>query len=93
MVTLIISATLGSAFRLALYGFAPLPILVTLTITFAIVYSGFCVPSAIKIFKNASPEASSDDVQAALAPIVRLHRNVGIIVAFTLIIQIASVTF
>lgn len=93
MVTLIISATVGSAFRVVLYGFVPLPVLVTLSITFAIIYSGLFVPSAIKIFNSANPEASADNIQAALAPIVRLHRNVGMIVAFTLILHLASVVF
>ncbi len=93
MVTLVISATVGSTVRVALYGLAPLPVLVTLSITFAIVYSGLFVPSAIKRFKNVSPEASADDIQAALAPIVRLHRNVGIIVVITLILQLTSVAF
>lgn len=93
MVTLITCATLGSALRVALYGFTPLPILVTLSSTFAIIYSGFLVPSAIKMFKNASTEALAGELQEALAPIVRLHRNVGIFIAITLIIQLTSTAF
>ena len=93
MVTLITCGTLGSGLRLALDGFAPLPILVTLSSTFVIVYSGFLVPSAIKMFPGVSLEASTDDIQTALAPIVRLHHDVGILVAFTLILQLTSVAF
>jgi len=90
MVSLITCATLGAALRVALYGFAPLPVLVALSSTFAIIYSGFLVPSAIKMFKNASIEALPGELQETLAPIVRLHRNVGIFVAVTLIIQLTS---
>lgn len=93
MVTLIISGTLGSAFRLALYGFAPLPVLVALSSTFVIVYSGFLVPPAIKMFENVSLQAPSDQIQVALAPIVRLHRNVGFLVALTLILHLTSTVF
>jgi len=93
MVTLIICGTLGSAFRLALYGFAPLPVLVALSSTFVIVYSGFLVPQAIKMFENVSFQASSDKIQVALAHIVRLHRDVGFLVAVTLILHLTSVAF
>jgi hypothetical protein len=91
MVSLITCATLGSALRVTLYGFAPLPVLVALSSMAAIVYSGFLVPSAIKMFKNASTEALPSELQESLAPIVRLHRNVGACIAVTLIIQLTSV--
>lgn len=93
MVTLIISGTLGSAFRLAFYGFAPLPVIVALSSTFVIVYSGFLVPPAIKMFENVSLQASADEIQVALAPIVRLHRDVGFLVAVTLILHLTSTVF
>lgn len=93
MVTLIICGTLGSAFRLALYGFAPLPVLVALSSAFVIIYSGFLVPPAIKMFENISLKASADEIQVALAPIVRLHRDVGFLVALTLILHLTSAAF
>ncbi len=93
MVTLITCGTLGSGLRLALDGFAPLPILVTLSSTFVIVYSGFLVPSAIKMFEGVRLEASTNEIQTALAPIVRLHHDVGILVGFTLILQLVSAAF
>lgn len=93
MVTLIISGTLGSAFRIALYGFAPLPVIVAFSSTFIIIYSGFLVPPAIKMFENVNLQASTDEIQVALAPIVRLHRDVGFLVAFTLILHLTSAAF
>lgn len=93
MVTLIICGTLGSAFRLALYGFTPLSVMVALSSTFIIVYSGFLVPPAIKMFENADLQASTNDLQVALAPIVRLHRNVGFLVVVTLILHLTSTIF
>lgn len=93
MVTLIISATVGSGLRLVLDGLNPLPIAIAACSTFAIVYSGFCVPSAIKMFESVSVEASTNELQTALAPIVGLHRNVGIFVAFALILQLVSAAF
>ena len=93
MVTLVTCGTLGSGLRLALNGLTPLPILVALSSTFAIVYSGFLVPSAIKMFESVSLEASTDEIQTALAPIVRLHHDVGILIGFTLILQLTSVAF
>ncbi len=93
MVTLITCGILGSVFRAALYGFAPLPVLVIFSGVLIFITSAGFVPPAIKIFKNASPEASSGEIQAALAPIVGLHRNVGILVAVVLILQLLSVAF
>ncbi|MGK7894098.1 MAG: hypothetical protein AB4372_10850 [Xenococcus sp. (in: cyanobacteria)] len=93
MVTLITCGILGSVFRVAFYGFAPLPVLVILSGVLIFVTSASFVPPAIKTFKNASPEASSGEIQSALAPIVVLHRNVGFIVVVTLILQLASVAF
>ncbi|MDJ0634866.1 MAG: hypothetical protein QNJ34_16880 [Xenococcaceae cyanobacterium MO_188.B29] len=93
MVTLITCGILGSVFRVAFYGFAPLPILVILSSVLIFVTSASLVPPAIKIFKNANPKASFGEIQAALAPIVKLHRNVGIFVALTLILQLASTAF
>ena len=90
---LIIGAMLASAFRLAVYGFAPWPVFIILSGTFIMVTGVVFVRPAIKLFKNASPEASPDEIQAALAPIVRLHRNVGMFVAVILIIQLTSVAF
>jgi len=91
MVSLITCATLGPALHVTLYGFTPLPVLVALSSMGAIVYSGFLVPSSIKMFKNASTEALPSELQESLAPIVRLHRNVGVCVAVTLMIQLTSV--
>jgi hypothetical protein len=93
MVTLIICGTLGSAFRVALYGFDPLSALISISGVFVLITGQVFVKPAIKIFKDASPEASSGEIQAALAPIVGLHRNVGIFVAVVLILQLASVAF
>ncbi len=93
MALLIISAMLGSAFRVALYGFAPLPVLVTISTAFTMVVAVLLVRPAVKLFRDASPEASPHDIQVALGPIVRLHRNVGIFVAVTLILHLASAAF
>lgn len=93
MVTLIISIMLGSIFRVVLYGFAPLPVLVVFSTMFTIVIAAVLVRPAIKLFRDASPEASPHDIQVALGPIVRLHRNVGIFVAITLILHLASTAF
>jgi len=93
MVTLVTCSILGSVLRLVLDGFTTLSILVALSSTFAIVYSGFLVPSAVKLFEDVSLEASTSEIQTALAPIVRLHRNVGIVIAVTLMLQLASVAF
>jgi hypothetical protein len=93
MVTLITSGILSAASRVAICGFAPLPVLVIISSVLIFVVSAVSVPSAIKIFKSTSPEALSGEVQGALAPIVRLHRNVGILVIITLIIQLTSVAF
>ena len=93
MVTLITCGILGSVFRVALYGFAVLPVLVVLSSVLVFIISGASVPSAIEIFKSTSPEASSDKIQAALAPIVSLHRNIGIFVAVILVIQLVSTAF
>lgn len=93
MVTLITCGILGSVFRVAFYGFAPVPILVIFSGVLIFVTSASLVPPAITIFKNASPEASTGEIQTALAPIVQLHRNIGILVAVTLILQLTSAAF
>lgn len=90
MVTLITSGILSSFYRMAISGFALLPVLVVVSSLLVFIVSAISVPSAIKVFKNANPEASSSEVQGTLAPIVRLHRNVGFLVAVTLIIQLTS---
>ncbi|NER79143.1 MAG: hypothetical protein F6K42_06090 [Leptolyngbya sp. SIO1D8] len=93
MVTLITCGILGSIFRVLLYGFAPLPILVILSSVLIFATSANSVPAAIKVFKDVSPEASSDEIQAALTPIVELHRNAGIFVALVIALQLASTVF
>ena len=93
MVTLIVCGTLGSLFRLKLYGFAPLPVLVVLSGVFTIITGAVLVRPAIKLFDGVSPKTSPDGMQVALEPIVRLHRNVGVLVAVTLILQLASTAF
>ncbi len=93
MGTLIICGTLGSGIHVALYGFNPLSVLIIFSGAFVLFAAQVFVKPAIKIFENASPEASSTEIQAALAPIVGLHRNVGIFVALVLILQLARVAF
>ncbi len=93
MVTLITSGIVSAVYRVVTFGFAPLPVLVVVSSLLVFVVSAISVPSAIKVFKNANPEALSSEVQGALAPIVRLHRNVGFLVVVTLMIQLTSVAF
>ena len=93
MVTLIILGTLGTASRLVFYGFDPLSALISLSGVLVLVTAQILVKPAIKVFKSANPEASSGDIQTALAPIVGLHRNVGFFVAVILILQLVSVAF
>lgn len=93
MVTLITSGIISAVYRVATSGVAPLPVLVAIGGLLVFVVSAISVPSAITVFKNANPEALSGEVQSALAPIVRLHRNVGFLVAVTLIIQLTSIAF
>ncbi len=90
---LIIGAMLSCLLRLGLYGFAPLPVFIIISSILIIATTLVFGQPAIKRFQNVSPEASPNEIQTALTPIVRVHRNFGMFVAVILIIQVGSLFF
>lgn len=93
MASLMLLALGSAALSVIFYDYNALQLTVIGIALAMIATFGALVPPAIRKMEAGKLEASGDAIRSSLAPLVRLHRNGGLVVVLLLVLQLLSMVY